>query len=222
MDLAELKTLLRKPPAEIEKYNPELMRDLLCMKPVSEAAAESMFAAVKVRDTASRWFWKCSCCAGHSAFFQLYSGGVMRLCSSCRQLWLRRQPGKVYDGIAVDSTRFEIFKGRMDFFHSSFGGFSLHAGLAVLFGSAKEHLSPLRGAFEHVGIGSPHQSGPRSQGASTIPHFVPHVCTGLAANLVNCVAERENAIYCWKCGENCCSLETNPYRRLIWRPEVSC
>jgi len=33
---------------------------------------------------------------------------------------------------------------------------------------------------------------------------------------------RENTIYCWKCGENCCSLVTNPYRRLIWRPEVSC
>lgn len=64
MDLAELKTLLRKPPAEIEKNNPELMQQLLCMKPVSEAAAESMIAAVKVRDTASRWLWKCSCCAG--------------------------------------------------------------------------------------------------------------------------------------------------------------
>jgi len=150
MDLSELKTWLRKPPAEIVRSNSELIRQLLCMKPVSETAAESMFAAVKVRDTASRWFWKCSCCAGHSAFFQLYSGGVMRLCSSCRRLWLRRQPGKVYDGIAVDSTRFEIFKGRMDFFHSSFGGFSVHAGLAVLFGSAKEHLSPLRGAWSSM------------------------------------------------------------------------
>ena len=64
MDLAELKTLLRKPPAEIDKNNPELLRQLLCMKPVSEASVESMFAAVKVRDMASRWVWKCSCCAG--------------------------------------------------------------------------------------------------------------------------------------------------------------
>ena len=36
------------------------------------------------------------------------------------------------------------------------------------------------------------------------------------------MAERENTISCWKYEENCCSLETNPYRRLIWRPEVSC
>ena len=220
--LGGAENFVEKTPAEIEKNNPELMRDFLCMKPVSEAAAESMFAAVKVRDAASRWFWKCSCCAGHSAFFQLYSGGVMRLCSSCRRLWLRRQPEKVYDGIAVDSTRFEIFKGRMDFFHSSFGGFSVHAGLAVVWVRKRTPFTAERGMVEHVGIGSPHQSGPRSQGASTIQHFVPHVCTGLAAYLVNCVAERENAIYCWKCGENCCSLETNPYRRLIWRPEVSC
>ena len=74
----------------------------------------------------------------------------MRLGSSCRQLWLRRQPGKVHDGIAVDSTRFVVFRGRMDFFHFSVGGFSLHAGLAVLYGSAKEHLSPLRGAWSSM------------------------------------------------------------------------
>ena len=60
LDLSYLKTLLRNSPAEIEKSNPELMQQLLCMKPVSEAAAESMFTADKVRDTASRWLWKCS------------------------------------------------------------------------------------------------------------------------------------------------------------------